>query len=84
MPAPKKADESTYAGRFAARLRELREKAGLSVDAMSTAMCAAGYETTSKSLYNWESAFRQPPIDAYPFLASVLQLKSIRALLPEK
>lgn len=82
--APKKtADLSTYAGRFAARLRMLREKAGLSVEDVIAQLTAAGHATASRTYYNWELARTAPPLNAYPALAQVLGLKTVRGLLPE-
>lgn len=84
MPAPKEPDLSTYPGRFASRLKMLREKAGLSIDEMVTAMEAKGYPTASRTLYHWEAGRREPPLGALPVMASVLKQKSPRTLLPEK
>lgn len=83
-PAPKKPDESTYSGRFAARLRMLREKAGLTIEEMAAALGVAGHETAVRTLYHWEAGRREPPVKAYPSLAAVLKQKSPRTLLPEK
>ena len=83
-PAQKKTDESTYSGRFAARLRMLREKAGMTVDEVVEAMNAAGYGTARRSIYNWEQAKTSPPLNAFPPLARVLGLKGVRSLLPEE
>lgn len=83
-PAPKQPDQSTYSGRFAARLRALREKAGLSVEGLGAKLGESGYSATSKTIYNWESGLREPPLDALPNLATCLGLKTVRAILPEK
>jgi len=71
-------DTSTYSGRFAVRLRALREKAGLSVAEVS--------EMTGihkKSLYDWESGLREPSLNHYPILAKALKIKT-RTLFPEE
>lgn len=81
-PAPKAPDESTYSGRFAARLRALREKAGLTGQQAAEAIRQAGYELGERSYYNWESGKASPPIDAFPVLAKVLKQASPRTLLP--
>jgi len=76
-PTRKPPSTDTYSGRFAERLRKLREKAGLTVDEV--------VETTGfprNTLYNWEAGKRQPPLDAYPILAKALGIK-VRTLLPE-
>ena len=67
-----------YSGRFAVRLRTLREKAGLTVPDIA--------EVTSipvQTLYNWERAKNTPPVDAYPILAKAYGVR-VRTLLPEE
>ena len=77
-PKPRKEiDTSTYTGRFALRLRSLREKKGLSVDEFS-----AKTGIPRQTLYNWESNISQPPIGQLPVLAEGLGVK-IAKLLPE-
>lgn len=83
-PAPKQPDQSTYSGRFAARLRELREKKKLTIEDVVSTVQKSGYDLTAKTLYNWESGTRQPPVDAYPALANALQLKTVREILPKE
>ena len=77
-PRPRKeVDTSTYTGRFAERLKKLREKAGLTVEELA--------ETSGipvQTLYCWEQASRTPAIDRFPELAESLGVK-IRILLPE-
>lgn len=77
-PAPKAPDQSTYSGRFAARLRSLREKAGVNV---SDLVSAAG--VSQSTYYNWEAGATTPPLNAMPALAKALGLKSTRVLFPE-
>jgi transcriptional regulator with XRE-family HTH domain len=81
-PAPKAPDESTYSGRFAARLRSLREKTGLSAEAFADAIISEGHVITSRTYYRWESGQSEPPLNVYPVLAKLLKLKSARMLLP--
>lgn len=81
-PAPKAPDESTYSGRFAARLRMLREKAGLSVDDAVAAITKAGYTLKRRTYYAWEASQNEPPLDAFPAIAVALKVKRIRELLP--
>ena len=76
-PARKEPDISTYSGRFAVRLRTLREKEGLTVQDLADVT-----GISKKSLYNWEQSLRQPPLDTYPVLAEALKVK-VRTLLPE-
>ena len=77
MPARKEPDTRIYSGRFAARLRMLREKAGLTIEDM---IAQTGFPM--RTLYNWEAGLRMPPVDAYPILAAALGVK-VRTLLPD-
>lgn len=74
----KAADTDTYAGRFAARIRSLREKAGKTVEQVAEEIGVSG-----KTVYNWEAGLRQPPLDYLPALATAFKLKTVRAVLPE-
>lgn len=80
-PAAKEPDQSTYSGRFAARLRMLREKAGLSVQDVISGVNHGGFPLKQTAYYNWESGRNEPPLNAYPVVASVLKVKP-RSLLP--
>ncbi|GAB5405486.1 MAG: hypothetical protein Aurels2KO_37170 [Aureliella sp.] len=82
-PAAKEPDQSTYSGRFAARLRMLREKAGLSVDQVVEKMAKAGYELNRQTFYGWENAKRQVNWDAIPAIAKALKTKPVD-LIPKK
>ena len=82
-PAPKQPDQSSYSGRFAARLRSLREKNGLTVDELAAAVSEAGHAVSPRSIYNWEQGTTSPPVNAYPGLAKAFKLKSPRVILPE-
>lgn len=82
-PAPKAPDETTYSGRFAARLRILREKAGLSVEETVIAMEKAGYALGVQTYYGWENGKRQTNWDAIPAIAKAFKLKP-RDIVPEK
>lgn len=73
----KEVDDSTYAGRFAVRLRALREGKGLTVEELA--------EKTGipiRTLYTWENCTRSPINEDLPKLAKVLGMKT-RNLLPE-
>lgn len=83
-PAPKKPDESTYSGRFAARLRMLREKRGLTAKEAAEAIRSAGYSLSERTYYAWESAANMPPYDALPTLAEVLGASQVGRLFPPK
>ena len=76
--ARKEVDTSTYGGRFAVRLRALREKAGLSVEELAE---ASGIP--KNTLFNWEGVKRSPSIEQFPQLADSLGV-TIRTLMPQK
>ncbi len=82
-PAPKPPDLTTYSGRFAARLRALREKTGMTGQEMAKAVSDSGYVVKERSYYAWESGANSPPFDAIPFISKALGLKNIRTLMPE-
>lgn len=78
-PKPRKEiDTSTYTGRFAERLRTLREKKGLSIKEL-----ADKTGISDRTLYSWESAEFSPSIEQLPLIAESLGVK-ISKLLPEK
>jgi len=77
-PARIEPDDKIYSGRFAARLRTLREKAGLTIEDLVTAT-----GIPRGTLYNWEAGIRMPPIDTFPTLAKALGVK-VRTLLPDE
>lgn len=62
----------------------LREKAGLTVEDVVSAMGSEGYEVPARTVYRWETGDRVPPVDALPALATALNQKSPRTLFPEK
>ena len=77
-PKPRKeVDTSTYTGRFAVRLRSLREKRGMSVEQLAE---ASGIP--KRTIFNWESDTKIAGIDRLPELAKALEIKT-RTLLPE-
>lgn len=74
----KEVDTSTYAGRFAVRLRELRERAGLSVEKL-----AAESGIPAPTLFDYESSRRNPSIDRLPAIAIALKV-TIHELVPDE
>ncbi len=82
-PAAKLPDKNSYAGRFAARLRALRNKSGLSVEDVVAVMQKAGYPISVQTYYGWENGKRQANLDAIPAIAKAFELKP-RELLPVK
>lgn len=81
-PAAKAPDESTYSGRFAARLRMLREKTGMTGMQFSDAIRNEGYKIGQRTYFDWETGRTTPPLEAFPILAKLLGMKSPRTLLP--
>ena len=80
MARPRKAvDTSAYTGRFAVRLKSLREKAGLTIEEFAETV-----EVKVITVYTWELGTRAPNIADLPKIAESLGLKSIRTLFPEK
>jgi len=76
-PARKEPDKTTYVGRFAIRLRKLREDAGLSIEEV-----AAALGVSPNTIYYWEAAKRQPQIAQLPEIAGVLGV-SVRTLMAQ-
>jgi len=81
-PRKKEPDMSTYSGRLAARLRHLRELAGLSVSEVLEQLDAAGIKVAMSAYYSWEAGTRQVPLDIAPALAPIFGLKHPRSLFP--
>ena len=81
-PAPLPPDQQSYTGRFASRLRELRQKNGLTVPDVVADLQSMGFKATQTSVYNWESGRAVPPLDVFPLLAKALKLRTVRAILP--
>lgn len=76
-------NETTYAGRFAARLRALREKRRMTGEAMASAITAAGFPCSIRTYYDWESGRTQPMLDAIPAIALATRC-SARSVFPIK
>lgn len=78
-PKRKEVDETTYEGRFAARLRMLRGKAGLTVEELAEKL-----NVKPITVYGWESGKRSPHISNLPAIAELFGFKRVRDVLPEK
>ncbi len=76
-------DTSSFRGRFAARLRELRQKRFKRQDDFVDALrLLDGFETITKSTVSgWERGSRVPAIELWPSIAKTLKVK-VRSLLP--
>jgi len=73
----KEIDDSTYSGRFAVRLRELRDNAGLSTRELSE---KSGIPKST--IEGWECGKRSAVNEEFPALAEALGVKT-RVLFPE-
>jgi transcriptional regulator with XRE-family HTH domain len=78
-PARKEPDKTTYSGRFAIRLRRLREDAGLTHEQVANALEIK----SDRTIYDWESANTQPKIYQLPALAEIFGVE-VRTILPKK
>ena len=75
----KEVDVSTFEGRFAVRLRKLREKTGMNVHELAE---KSGVSKTT--ILNWESGIRKPIVsDTFLKLANALEV-NVRTLLPKE
>jgi len=80
MARPRKQlDLDTYEGRFAWRLKALRERAGLTVEE-----AAENIGVVADTLYSWERGRTQPKISDFPTIAKVLGVKKILDILPRE
>ena len=75
----KEIDLSSYEGRFAARLKSLREKAKMTPEQVAEAL-----GVKPRIIYCYEDGTHAPKVGAYPTLAELFKLKKINSLLPEK
>ncbi|MBN2024979.1 MAG: helix-turn-helix transcriptional regulator [Pirellulales bacterium] len=82
-PARKEPDQSTYSGRLAKRMIDLRTKADFSVADVVERMAKAGYEIKDMAYRHWESNRRQPDLDALPAIAKALKVR-IKDLMPAR
>jgi transcriptional regulator with XRE-family HTH domain len=89
MPRPTTPiDQSTYAARIAARLRELRTSAGLSIEDVQTKLARLGREVPVASLYAYERGKDAGGVDLphalIPLIAKVYGFTSAGDWLPPK
>ena len=72
-------DTSTYEGRFAARLKMLREKAKLTPE-----QAAEEIGVSLATLYDWEAGRVIPSLEKFPKIAVVYKLKKTKDLFPNE
>ncbi|MEQ8786228.1 MAG: helix-turn-helix transcriptional regulator [Pirellulaceae bacterium] len=81
-------DTSTYAGRTAARLAELRERHGYGMNELREALADLDVVVSASTLYAYErgrdGGGADIPLNAAYALARVYRLPSIRELFPER
>ena len=78
MSKPRGPDKTTYAGRFAARLRELRVAAGL-----SQAEVAKRLDVKQSTVSLWESGERAPSLNQLPAIAYALGVNEAEKFFPK-
>jgi transcriptional regulator with XRE-family HTH domain len=82
-PARKETDTTTYSGRLGARMRELREKRGITVEQFRDALrTATGREFSVQAIYAWERAARDLPLDLIPAVTGILGFEKATSWLP--
>ena len=80
MTRPRKeVDTSTFTGRFAVRLKTLREKAELTHEE-----AAEQIGVSPTTIYHWESARVRPDIQKFPQIAEIYKVKRAKDLLPNQ
>jgi transcriptional regulator with XRE-family HTH domain len=70
---------STYEGRFAIRLKELREKAKLTAEQAAERM-----GITEKTVFHWEAGRSSPHVSEFPKIAAVYKLKKTKDIFPNE
>ena len=80
---PIQPDTSTYRGRFAAGLRELRRRRFDTLDDFVIALQDNDIKVTKATVSGWETGYRVPSIELWPGLAATLRV-SVRSLLPKE
>lgn len=75
-------DTSTYSGRVAARIRELRKKRKIDRSQLRDALQQNGVKVSMPALYAYENGNRPVNPDHYPAFSKALGCKSVRAFLP--
>jgi len=80
-------DQTTYAGRVAARLRQLREKRGWSIGNVQDLLAERGHVIPSSNLYAYERGKAgggvDLPVNLYPAIAHLYGFKTANGWLPD-
>lgn len=77
-----RAAAQSYKDEFAAKLKSLREAAGLTLRSAAAKMQELGYDCRNNTWHNWESGVASPPMNALPFIANTLGLNKISDIFP--
>lgn len=80
----KEPDTTTYGGRIAKRIRELRKRAGFTVASFHAALDKQGIKVSQSTVYGWENGNVGIDPNHYPAIARALHLTSVRTLLPNE
>lgn len=83
-PKPKEPDTKTFNGRVAKRLRALRHKRKLSVDAFMAELVKHGVDVNRSLVYAWENGSKLIHPNNYPAISRALGCKSVKAFLPDE
>jgi len=76
---------STYTGRVAARIRQLREAAKITVQQFADRVSeSAGERVSVATAYAWENGHSTPNIKMLPHIAKALGLAKARNVLPNE
>lgn len=78
-PSRAEPDLSTYAGRFGAHIRAIREKMKLTQQEVADAC-----DVKDATIGHWELGRYFPSVEKLPLLAEVLKQKKVGNLFPEK
>lgn len=85
MPPKSNIDTSTYSGRIAARMRELREQRGWTVAELCERLnreLRGDMKIAVQTLHSWDSRKRRIDSDYLPAIAGAFGL-SVRAFIPK-
>jgi len=83
VPRPrKKVDTSTYPGRVAQSLHELRTSKKWTVGDLQQRLADEGCELSQQSLYAYENGDREVPLEIIPVVATIFGYKTATGWLP--
>lgn len=72
-------DMDTYAGRLQAKLSELRQRKGLTVEEFADSIGVDKFR-----VYKWEKGTATPHYNLLPTIAAALGFQKVTSVLPEK